>query len=68
MYTYVQSPGTILPDVKKFLLPVFTHDTAGQFDLLGAAEIVKERRDMNEVDSNNNTVVLFNSETHCFFY
>eukprot|EP01084_Bolivina_argentea_P087714 158432_1 len=43
-----QSRGTILPDVKEFLLPVFTHDTAGQFELLGATDIVKERRGMNE--------------------
>ncbi len=53
----VQSRGTILPDVKEFLLPVFTHDTAGQFELLGATDIVKERRGMNEVYSN--TTVLF---------
>ncbi len=48
----VQSPGTLLPDVKEFLLRVFTHDTANQFELLGAADIVKERRSMNEVYSN----------------
>ncbi len=45
----LQFPGTILPDVKGFLLPIFTHDTAGQYELLGAADIVRERRVMNEV-------------------
>ncbi len=47
---YFKSRDTIPPDVKEFLLPVFTHNTAGQFELLGAADIVRgERRTMNEV-------------------
>ncbi len=60
----LQSPGTILPDVKEFLLSVFTHDTASQFELLGAADIVRERRAMNEVLRNTGLRCLFSHFTN----